>query len=166
MSTHQSCLTESPNVDVVSGAVDTQSLSTARTKNATTTAYMKDLIIDILSNKIREFRFRNGEMTQKTLAERVGVSRQTMNAIENCRHAPTIAVAIRMADVFSVSVDQLFYLEYEGKPARREQAPTVAIDRPEATVRESIKPEVQRELSEQAPKREFSLADLRHVVGR
>ena len=69
-----------------------------------------------LSNKIREQRFKNGEMTQKVLAAKVGISRQTMNAIENCRHAPTVTVAIRIADVFRVSVDQLFALEYEGTP--------------------------------------------------
>lgn len=60
-------------------------------------------------------------MTRKELAECVGVSRQTMNAIENGRHAPTIAVAIRIADVFRVSVDQLFGLNYDGMPARRDE---------------------------------------------
>jgi DNA-binding XRE family transcriptional regulator len=54
-----------------------------------------DYSVVALSNKIRELRFKNGEMTQKHLAERVGVSRQTMNAIENGRHAPTVDVAIR-----------------------------------------------------------------------
>ena len=55
-------------------------------------------------------------MTQKQLAGLVGVSRQTMNAIENCRHAPTIDVAIRIADVFRESVGGVFEFEYEGKP--------------------------------------------------
>ncbi len=121
--------------------------------------------MDHLSNKIREYRFRNDEITQKALAERVGISRQTMNAIENCRHAPTVVVAIRMADVFHVPVDQLFDLDYEGKPARRKQAPTVAADRPQVTVRESINFEAIHEPSEKVTKREASLADLRHVVG-
>ena len=61
-----------------------------------------------LSNNIRELRFNNGEMTQKALADQVGVSRQTINAIENNKHAPPIDVAIRTADVF--------VYEYEGKP--------------------------------------------------
>ena len=72
-----------------------------------------------LSNNIRNHRLKNGEMTQKHLAERVGVSRQTMNAIENCRHPPTVDVAIRIADVFGITVDTLFDLDYDGRPARR-----------------------------------------------
>lgn len=88
---------------------------------------------------IRELRFKNGEMTQKALAQRVGISQQTMNAIKNCRHAPTNALAIRIDDVFHVSVDQLFELDYDGKPVRREQSARVAIDRPQATTREPVK---------------------------
>lgn len=72
--------------------------------------------MDLISNKIRELRFKNGEMTQKALADQVGVSRQTMNAIENCRHAPTIDVAMRIADVFRESVDDVFALDYKDKP--------------------------------------------------
>ena len=71
-----------------------------------------------LTNRIRELRFKNDEMTQKHLAERVGVSRQSMNAIENGRHAPTVEVAMRIADVFGITVDELFELEYPGWPAR------------------------------------------------
>lgn len=121
--------------------------------------------MDLLSNKIREHRFRNGEMTQKALAERVGISRQTMNAIENCRHAPSVSVAIRMADVFHVSVDQLFSLEYEGKPARREQAASVAIERSQATIERPINLEVKHEPLEKKAERQTSLADLRNVIG-
>ena len=69
-----------------------------------------------LSNNIRKLRFKNGEMTQKALAAQVGVSRQTMNAIENGKHAPTIDVAIRIADVFRESVDSVFEYDYDGKP--------------------------------------------------
>lgn len=55
-------------------------------------------------------------MMQKQLAELVGASRQTMNAIENNRNAPTIDVAIRIADVFREAVDSVFEYEYDGKP--------------------------------------------------
>jgi putative transcriptional regulator len=55
-------------------------------------------------------------MTQKELAELVGVSRQTINAIENCKHAPSIDVAIRIADLFREAVDTVFEYDYEGKP--------------------------------------------------
>ena len=75
-----------------------------------------------LSNQIRKLRFENNEMTQNRLAEFVGVSRQTMNAIENCKHAPRIDIAIRIADVFGVSVDQLFECNYDGKPDVRKPA--------------------------------------------
>ena len=104
-------------------------------------------------------------MTLKALAKRVGVSRQTMNAIENCRHAPTVAVAIRMADVFHVSVDQLFDLDYDGKPARRQQAARVAIDRPQATIEESINLDGKHEPLEKEAGRQTSLADLRNIIG-
>ena len=69
-----------------------------------------------LSNSIREHRFKCGEMTQKELADQVGVSRQTMNAIENNKHATTIDVAIRIADVFREAVDTVFEYEYDGRP--------------------------------------------------
>ena len=118
-----------------------------------------------LSNSIRKLRFEHGEMTQKQLAERVGVSRQTMNAIENCRHAPTVAVAIRIADVFHVSVDQLFNLDYDGKPARCEPAATVTIDRSQATIEEKTEVESRREPVEKVAERRATLADLRNVIG-
>ena len=117
-----------------------------------------------LSNKIRELRFKNGEMTQKRLAERVGVSRQTMNAIENCRYAPTVDVAIRIADVFGVTIDQLFDLEYEGKPARRGQARPIAVDRPEITIDRSGELEDRSERAEEGAKRQISMADLAKII--
>lgn len=117
-----------------------------------------------LSNKIREHRFKNGEMTQKRLAERVGVSRQTMNAIENCRYAPTVDVAIRIADVFGIAIDELFDLDYAGKPARREKARTIAVDRPEVTIERSGELEDGSERAEEGAKRPISMADLAKVI--
>lgn len=104
-------------------------------------------------------------MTQKELAGRVGVSRQTMNAIENCRHAPTVAVAIRIADVFHVSVDQLFELDYDGKPAHHEQAARVALGRSQATPEKSIDIEDRHKPLDVEPTRKISLAALRNVIG-
>ena len=98
-------------------------------------------------------------MTQKHLAERAGVSRQTMNAIENCRHAPTVDVAIRIADVFGITVDQLFELDYDGRPARREKATTIAADRSEVEI------EGEDEPAEKEAEQEISLASLRNVIG-
>lgn len=69
-----------------------------------------------LSNEIRRLRLEHGEMTQRELAERVGVSRQTVNAIETNKHGPSLDVAIRIADVFELSVHDVFAFDYEGKP--------------------------------------------------
>ncbi len=118
-----------------------------------------------LSNKMRELRLKNGEMTQKALAESVGISRQTMNAIENGRHAPTVSVAIRIADVFRVSVDQLFNLDYDGKPAPSEPPATVTVDRSPATIKEPIKVDGKPEPLEEEADRQMTLADLRGVIG-
>lgn len=118
-----------------------------------------------LSNKIRELRFKNGETTQKHLAERVGVSRQTMNAIENCRHAPTIDVAIRIADVFDITVDQLFDLDYDGRPVRRENAPAINVDRAEAAVVESAEVAGKDEPVANKADLRAQLASLRNVMG-
>ena len=118
-----------------------------------------------LSNEIREFRFKNGEMTQKHLAERVGVSRQTMNAIENGRHAPTVNVAIRIADVFGTTVDQIFDLDYDGKPAHREKAKAVDVDRSEAAVKQPVEIDGEDGPAEQVAEREMTFTDLRKFVG-
>jgi putative transcriptional regulator len=119
----------------------------------------------LLSNKIRKLRFKNGEMTQKHLAELVGVSRQTMNAIENCRHAPTVAVAIRIADVFCITLDELFDLDYVGRPSCHDKATTIAVDRSQATVEESVEIEGEDEPVEKEAQQEISLASLRNVIG-
>jgi putative transcriptional regulator len=118
-----------------------------------------------LSNKIRAFRFSNGEMTQKQLAECVGVSRQTMNAIENCRHAPTIDVAIRIADVFGITVDELFNLDYEGKPVRHANMTPAAVDRPQVTIEEPEDTKVDVDPAEEELDMATRLANLRHVIG-
>jgi len=117
-----------------------------------------------LSNNIRDHRFKNGEMTQKHLAERVGVSRQTMNAIENCRHAPTVDVAMRIADVFGITVDHLFDLDYEGRPARRERATTIDVDRSEAAIEESVEIEDEDEPAEKEAGSKPTFADLAKII--
>ena len=61
-----------------------------------------------IENDIRRFRFEHKEMTQAKLAERIGVTRQTIIAIEQNKYAPSLEAAFRIADVFGVSVDQVF----------------------------------------------------------
>ncbi len=66
-----------------------------------------------LANTIRQMRFQHGEMTQKELAEIVGVSRQTINAIEGNKYSPSLVVAFKIAHAFGLSVDDVFYYESE-----------------------------------------------------
>jgi putative transcriptional regulator len=64
-----------------------------------------------LTNQVRRLRFDHDEMTQAELAERVGVSRQTIIAIEGGGYAPSLPLALRIARVFGVPVDDVFRLE-------------------------------------------------------
>ena len=70
-----------------------------------------------ISNTIRTFRFHNGEMTQAALAEKVGVTRQTIVAIEQGRYSPSLEVAFRIARAFGVPITDLF--QYDGDPAAK-----------------------------------------------
>ena len=64
-----------------------------------------------LKNKIRRFRFDNGEMTQEELANRVGVTRQTIIALEAEKYAPSLALAFRIARAFGVTVEDVFHYD-------------------------------------------------------
>lgn len=59
-------------------------------------------------NTVRTLRFHAGEMTQAALAEKVGVTRQTIVAIEQGRYSPSLEVAFRIARVFGVPLEQAF----------------------------------------------------------
>ena len=61
-----------------------------------------------LSNAIRTLRFHAGEMTQGELGEKIGVTRQTVAAIEQGRYSPTLETAFRIADIFGVPLEQVF----------------------------------------------------------
>jgi putative transcriptional regulator len=61
-----------------------------------------------VSNSIRALRFAAGEMTQAELADRVGVTRQTIIAIEQGKYSPTLELAFQIARVFRVPLDQVF----------------------------------------------------------
>jgi putative transcriptional regulator len=62
----------------------------------------------LITNEIRALRFHHGEMTQQELAERVGITRQTVNAIEGNKYSPSLEVAFRIARVFGVPLEQVF----------------------------------------------------------
>ena len=61
-----------------------------------------------ITNSIRALRFARGEMTQAQLAERVGVTRQTIIAIEQGRYSPSLEVAFQIAHALDVPLDQAF----------------------------------------------------------
>lgn len=60
------------------------------------------------NNHIKRFRFEHSQMTQKELAMAVGVTRQTIVAIENAKYSPTLELAFRIAAVFDVGVEDVF----------------------------------------------------------
>jgi putative transcriptional regulator len=66
-----------------------------------------------VTNSIRSLRFANGEMTQADLADRVGVTRQTIIAIEQGKYSPTLETAFRIAQVFGVPLDEAFQYSEE-----------------------------------------------------
>ena len=61
-----------------------------------------------IANQIRRLRFENGEMTQQSLADAVGVTRQTIIAIEKGKYSPSLEVAFRMAEAFGVPLEEVF----------------------------------------------------------
>jgi putative transcriptional regulator len=65
-----------------------------------------------VTNEIRRLRFDHGEMTQADLAGRIGVTRQTIIAIEQGRYSPSLEMAFQIAQVFEVPIDEVF--QYPG----------------------------------------------------
>nr|WP_223838202.1 helix-turn-helix transcriptional regulator [Streptomyces venezuelae] len=61
-----------------------------------------------MTNSIRSLRFAHGEMTQAQLAEHIGVTRQTVIAIEKGRYSPSLEMAFQIARVFKVSLEEVF----------------------------------------------------------
>jgi|TARA_B110000914_G_scaffold129636_1_gene113284 putative transcriptional regulator len=61
-----------------------------------------------LSNNIRKLRFEADEMSQQTLADKVGVTRQTIFAIEKDKYSPSLEVAFKISNVFKTSLEDVF----------------------------------------------------------
>ncbi len=66
-----------------------------------------------LSNQIRRLRFENGQITQRQLADKVGVTRQTIIAIESGKYAPSLPLAFKIARNFGVPIEAIFQYENE-----------------------------------------------------
>ena len=64
-----------------------------------------------IRNRIRELRAARRDMTQQTLADRIGVTRQTVNAIELGKYSPSLEVAFRIAAVFGTQLDHVFQFD-------------------------------------------------------
>ena len=116
-----------------------------------------------LSNKIRKYRFERGEMLQRELANQVGVSRQTINAVENRKQSPSLELAIKIAHVFQISVNELFELDYDGKPARAQPASRAEPVRSQPAIEQPTEIEGRHEPAEGAADRQPTLADLRNI---
>ena len=61
-----------------------------------------------ITNEVRALRFASAEMTQADLAERIGVTRQTVIAIEQGRYSPSLEMAFQIAHAFNVTLDEVF----------------------------------------------------------
>ena len=64
-----------------------------------------------IKNNIRKLRFEHDEMTQSTLAKKIGATRQTIIAIEKGKYAPSLDLAFRIAIAFGVEIGEVFWYE-------------------------------------------------------
>lgn len=71
-----------------------------------------------IRNRIKKLRFEAGQMTQKELAQRVGVTRQTLIAIEGDKYSPSLEVAFRIAEVFNEPLESVF--QHEPTPVMKQ----------------------------------------------
>lgn len=69
-----------------------------------------------ISNNIRKLRFYHNEMTQKELADKVGVTRQTIVAIENAKYSPSLELAFRIAYVLDTPLEEVFTYDPKDDP--------------------------------------------------
>lgn len=68
-----------------------------------------------ITNTIRRLRFEHGEMTQQQLADRIGMTRQTVAAIEQNKYSPSLEAAFRIAEVFGVGIGEVFQWTASGR---------------------------------------------------
>jgi putative transcriptional regulator len=69
-----------------------------------------------LANRIRWLRFEHGEMTQAELAQRIGMTRQTVAAIEQGKYSPTLEAAFRIAEALGEPLEKVFQWKGGGEP--------------------------------------------------
>jgi len=71
-----------------------------------------------LHNQIRRLRFENNEMTQQQLADKTGVTRQTIVAVEAAKYSPSLELAFKIAAAFGKRLEEVFQY-HSGKPVLR-----------------------------------------------
>lgn len=74
-----------------------------------------------IRNNIRRLRFDRGEMTQEALAEKAGVTRQTIIAIESSKYSPSLELAFRIAQAFGVPLEEVFTYTIEDAQANTKE---------------------------------------------
>ena len=78
----------------------------------------------LISNRIRELRFRAGEMTQQALADSVGITRQTIIALEEGKYHPSLELAFLIAETFGVELKEVFQHQNDSGPMKRSANPS------------------------------------------
>jgi putative transcriptional regulator len=73
----------------------------------------------LITNNIRKLRFHANEMTQQELADKTGVTRQTIVAIENGKYFPSLELAFRIAHVFQTPLESVFSFDLQDEPNKK-----------------------------------------------
>jgi len=99
-------------VDIHDGSVGLSEPASDRTLAACTPASMTTAVSKCsICNSMRRLRFESGEMTQSTLASRIGLTRQTIGAIERGQRSPSLLAAFRIAAALNATVSDVFHYE-------------------------------------------------------
>ena len=72
-----------------------------------------------ISNTVRRLRFDHDEMTQEELAQKAGVSRQTIIAMESGKYTPSLGLAFKLAEIFSRPIEEIFQVVEDGEKELR-----------------------------------------------
>ena len=78
----------------------------------------------VISNRIRELRFNAGELTQQALADSVGITRQTIIALEQGKYYPSLELAFLIAETFGVALEVVFQHQHDSRPSKRSAKPS------------------------------------------
>ena len=73
----------------------------------------------VVSNNIRKLRFNSDEMTQQQLADKAGVTRQTIVALEKRKYSPSLELAFRIAFVFKLPLEEVFIYDPKAEPIKK-----------------------------------------------